>query len=49
MFPTLTNFVFNMFSLPNVKKIFSQINLNKTEIKNKLSTENLSGVLHTFY
>lgn len=49
--PTLSRFVFNLFSLPHssatVERVFSQINLNKTKIRNKLSTETLTGIMHT--
>lgn len=49
MFETLCNFVFNLFSLPHssaaVERIFSQINLNKTKIRNRLNTESLNGIM----
>lgn len=51
LFPKLCKFVFNIFSLPHssatVERIFSQVNLNKTKIRNKLSTDTLQGILHT--
>ncbi|CAH1111420.1 unnamed protein product [Psylliodes chrysocephalus] len=51
MFPTLCEFIFNIMCLPHssatVERTFSTINLNKTKIRNKLSTETLSGILHT--
>ena len=47
----LCAFVVSILSLPHssatVERIFSQINLNKTKIRNKLSTETLSGIMHT--
>ena len=33
--------------IATVERIFSQIHLNKTKIRNKLSTETLSGIMHT--
>lgn len=51
MFPLLSNFIFNILSLPhssaNVERIFSQINLLKTKQRNRLSTESITGLLHT--
>lgn len=51
MFNVLTNFVFNMLILPhssaNVERIFSQVNLLKSQQRNKLSTASISGLLHT--
>lgn len=51
MFPTLSQFIFDIMCLPHssatVERTFSTINLNKTKIRNKLSTETLSGILHT--
>jgi hypothetical protein len=51
MFPTLSNFILDIMCLPHsiatVERIFSVIHLNKTKIRNKLSTETLSGILHT--
>lgn len=51
MFPLLTKFVFNMLSLPhssaNVERIFSQVNLLKTNQRNKLCTASIVGLLHT--
>jgi len=50
-FPKLYNFVKLLLSLPHssacVGRIFSVINLNKTKTRNRLSTETLSGLLHT--
>lgn len=49
MFPTLCIFIFNIMCLPHssatVERVFSVINLNKTKIRNKLSTE--TDILHT--
>lgn len=51
MFPTLSNFVFNILCLPhssaNVERIFSQVNLMKTDHRNRLSTASIVGHLHT--
>lgn len=51
MFPKLCEFIRNIFSLPHssatVERVFSQINLNKTKIRNKLSAETLKGIMHT--
>lgn len=50
-FPNLTRLVFNLLCLPhssaNVERIFSQINLNKTKIRNRLNTSTLSAIIHT--
>lgn len=50
MFPTLTTFVFNVLSLPhssaNVERVFSNVNLLKTQQRNKLATASISGTLH---
>lgn len=50
-FQKLCNFIFNLFCLPHssatVERVFSQVNLNKTKIRNKLSSETLTGILHT--
>jgi hypothetical protein len=49
MFGTLCDFVFKMFTLPHssatVERVFSQINLNKTKIRNRLNTETLNGIM----
>lgn len=51
LFPKLCKFVYYIFTLPHssatVERIFSQVNLNKTKIRNKLSTDTLQGILHT--
>lgn len=50
MFPLLSQFVFNILSLPhssaNVERIFSAVNLMKTTQRNRLSTETIVGLLH---
>ncbi|KYM98362.1 hypothetical protein ALC62_10932, partial [Cyphomyrmex costatus] len=50
-FPVITQFVFDILCLPHssacVERIFSIINLNKTKVRNRLSTESLIGILHT--
>lgn len=47
----LIKFAFCLMILPHssacVERLFSQINLNKTKIRNRLSTEVLCGILHT--
>lgn len=49
LFNMLCNFVFQLFSLPHssatVERIFSQINLNKTKIRNRLNTDALNGIM----
>lgn len=51
MFPLLAEFTQKLLMLPhssaNVERLFSSINLMKTNIRNKLSTDTLSGLLHT--
>lgn len=51
MFPLLSNFIFNILSLPhssaNVERIFSHINLLKTKQRNRLSTKSITGLLHS--
>jgi hypothetical protein len=51
LFPLLCEFIFNLFCLPHssatVERVFSQVNLNKTKIRNRLSPETLSGIMHT--
>nr|XP_022907493.1 uncharacterized protein LOC111418993 [Onthophagus taurus] len=51
MFRTLVNFVFNILILPhssaNVERVFSQINLMKTNQRNKLDADTISALLHT--
>lgn len=49
--PNLCSFIFSILSLPHssatVERIFSEINLNKTKIRNRLSPDTLCGILHT--
>lgn len=51
MFPLLAEFAQNLLTLPhssaNVERLFSAINLMKTNIRNRLSTETLTGLLFT--
>lgn len=51
MFPLLTQFVQNLLILPhssaNVERLFSAINLMKTNIRNRLQTDTLTGLLYT--
>ncbi|XP_046867739.1 uncharacterized protein LOC124460599 [Drosophila willistoni] len=51
MFPILTELTQNLLVLPhssaNVECLFSEINLIKTNNRNKLNTETLKGLLHT--
>jgi hypothetical protein len=51
MFSNLSKFVLNVLTLPhssaNVERVFSQINLLKTDQRNRLGTETLVGILHT--
>ncbi|KYQ47881.1 hypothetical protein ALC60_13090 [Trachymyrmex zeteki] len=50
-FPKLSTFFITLHSLSHssatVERIFSQINLCKTKIRNKLSTEILTGIMHS--
>lgn len=50
-FPILVRFVFQLLTLPHssaaVERIFSQINLTKTQFRNKLKTKTVEGILHT--
>ncbi|XP_068990425.1 zinc finger BED domain-containing protein 5-like [Neodiprion pinetum] len=50
-FHHLSDFVRNLHCLPHssaaVERIFSQIQLNKTKVRNRLEAETLSGILHT--
>ncbi|CAH1115354.1 unnamed protein product [Psylliodes chrysocephalus] len=50
-FPNLTKFVFQVLCLPHssaaVERIFSQINLIKTQFRNRLKTETIEGLLYT--
>jgi hypothetical protein len=49
--PHLNKLIRYIFTLPHcsvsVERIFSQINLNKIKIRNQLSAESLTGILHT--
>ncbi len=51
MFPNLAAFMQTLLSLPHssagVERIFSAVNRMKTKARNKLSTETISGLLHT--
>lgn len=51
MFETVSNFVIQLLSLPhssaNVERLFSQINLIKTDSRNLISSATLCGLLHT--
>lgn len=51
MFPNLTSAVFSFMCLPHssasVERLFSQVNITKTKLCKKLSTQVISGVLHT--
>lgn len=51
MFPLLAQFVQNLLTLPhssaNVERLFSSINLMKTKIRNRLTTDTLTGLLFT--
>ncbi|XP_072397957.1 zinc finger protein 862-like [Diabrotica undecimpunctata] len=51
MFPVLSRFVFDLLVLPhssaNVERVFSDINLMKTDERNKLSSASIVGHLHT--
>lgn len=50
-FPNLNHLVSIVFTLPHssasVERVFSQINLNKTKIRNRLNTDTLNAILHT--
>jgi hypothetical protein len=50
-FPTLVKLVNSVLCLPHtsaaVERIFSIINYNKSKCRNKLSTDSLSGILHS--
>lgn len=50
-FPLLSNFALNLLCLPHssatVERIFSEINLNKNKIRNKLETPALVGILRS--
>jgi len=51
LFPMLNDFFSYLFVLPHssasVERVFSSISLNKTKIRNRLSTKTLSGLLHS--
>lgn len=50
-FPGLVRFVFQILCLPHssaaVERIFSQINLIKTQLRNKLKVKTIEGILYT--
>ena len=50
MFPLIGRFMTTLMCLPHssaaVERIFSQINLLKTETRNKMNTATLNGLLH---
>lgn len=50
MFPLLANFMKRLLCLPHssasVERVFSQVNLMKTKVRNSLNTETLNGMLH---
>lgn len=50
-FPTLCRFVENILCLPhssaNVERVFSAVNLLKTNQRNRLEISTISGILHT--
>lgn len=50
-FPLVNNLVFYILTLPHstaaVERIFSTVNLNKTKLRNRLSTDTLKGILHS--
>ena len=51
MFPNLSKFMQSVLCLPHssatVERVFSAINRMKTKTRNRLSTETLTGLLHT--
>lgn len=51
LYPELEKFVTAFLLLPHssacVERIFSSINLNKTKVRNRLSSTTLSGILHS--
>lgn len=50
-FPLVNNLVFYILTLPHStaadERIFSTVNLNKTNLRNRLSTDTLKGNLHS--
>lgn len=50
-FPNVCEFISNLLSLPNssanVERIFSNVNINKTKIRNRLETDTLKGIIFT--
>lgn len=50
-YPCLRHFVFSLFCLPHssatVERTFSAVNLNKTKIRNRLSTSTLEALLRS--
>lgn len=51
LFPTLTNFMKKILVLPhssaNVERVFSQVILNKTKVRNRLEKSSLEAILYT--
>ncbi|CAH1969775.1 unnamed protein product [Acanthoscelides obtectus] len=51
IFPELANFVNVLFALPHssasVERLFFEINLNKTKMRNKLGSKTMNGILHS--
>lgn len=49
IYPEINNFVTGLLTLPHssacVERVFSAVNLNKTKLRNRLSTETLCGLL----
>ena len=50
LFPLVGNFMKKLLCLPHssasVERVFSQVNLMKTKVRNSLSTDSLNGMLH---
>lgn len=50
-FPLINNLVFHILTLPHstaaVERIFSIVNINKTKLRNRLSTDTLIGILYS--
>lgn len=51
MYPIINSLVSHILLFPHssacVERLFSSINLNKTKLRNRLSTDTLSGILHS--
>lgn len=49
-FPTLSSFVLDLLVLPHstaaIEKLFSTVNLNKTEFRNRMENKTLTGLMH---